>query len=367
MHRAVGRRVGAWLLILVGAGTGCQRQHSTLSLNEDVQFFPTVGWQDADGEHWHAEVHGWIHEPRLDASRLRWLLEAVDIDGFEIVTAGLGIIAERLALFLIDNEIFERVWLQSGTHCFRVAPSAEDGHFFGEIKLPAALVADLPPNEPSGTRMLRFRARPEHRHDYRRFVGEVRLIAPEGWSVVCDIDDTVKVTEVAELTSLLTNTFLQPYQAIEGMPALLRSWEDAYHATFHYVSNSPWQLYAPLAAFWQEAGLPAGSFHLRRLDEGPLRETRWDERSHKQRVIRRLLEIFPRRQFVFVGDTADHDPEIYGAICRDFPQQVRLVLLHEVSGAGGARERLQAALRGVPDGRVVVYRDAAELRNVPWP
>src|SRR6185295_2069331 len=92
--------------------------------------------------------------------------------------------------------------------------------------------------------------------------GQAYLLPPTGESVISDIDDTLKHSQVACKKTLLANTFLRPYETIPGMAGVFRDWW-AEGAAFHYVSSSPWQLYEHLAAHLADEGFPTGSFHLR--------------------------------------------------------------------------------------------------------
>ena len=47
-----------------------------------------------------------------------------------------------------------------------------------------------------------------------------------------------------------------------------------------------------------------------------------------------LLERFPRREFILIGDAGERDPEIYAALRERFPTQVREILIRAVAGAG---------------------------------
>jgi phosphatidate phosphatase APP1 len=84
------------------------------------------------------------------------------------------------------------------------------------------------------------------------------VIDEDGLSVISDIDDTVKVTNVANRRELLANTLFREFRAVTGMPEIYREWE-AHGAAFHYVSASPWQLASCLERFLGESGIPGGS------------------------------------------------------------------------------------------------------------
>src|SRR4051812_19921777 len=46
---------------------------------------------------------------------------------------------------------------------------------------------------------------------------EIHFLAAEGWSVVSDIDDTIRVSEVADRAALLRGTFVEPFEAVARM------------------------------------------------------------------------------------------------------------------------------------------------------
>jgi phosphatidate phosphatase APP1 len=51
---------------------------------------------------------------------------------------------------------------------------------------------------------------------------------------------------------------------------------------------------------------------------------------------------------VLVGDSGEHDPEIYGAIARAHPTQVRGILIRDVTGEGRGAPRYGKAFAGIP-------------------
>ena len=92
---------------------------------------------------------------------------------------------------------------------------------------------------------------------------ELLLIPPTGLSIISDIDDTVKLSDVLNKRELLRNTFLREFVPVDGMAALYKHWEEQHDAVFHYVSASPWQLQPELECFLRGAGFPPATFHLK--------------------------------------------------------------------------------------------------------
>ncbi|MCH5378044.1 MAG: DUF2183 domain-containing protein, partial [Planctomycetes bacterium] len=194
------------------------------------------------------------------------------------------------------------------------------------------------------------------------FHAGVQLLKDEGTSVISDIDDTIKHTEVLCRRSLLANTFLNEYRSIDGMAELYRSWA-AQGADFHYVSSSPWQLFQPLYDLCQSAGFPAGSFHLRsfRLRDHMLRRFPLLRRRGKASVINALVRLFPKRRFALVGDSGEKDPEIYGDVARHFPDRVSAILIRDLPARGLDASRERRAFRNIPPEIYSVFRQPEEI------
>ena len=92
---------------------------------------------------------------------------------------------------------------------------------------------------------------------------ELLLVPPTGLSIISDIDDTVKLSDVLNKRELLRNTFLREFVPVDGMATLYKHWEEQHDAVFHYVSASPWQLQPELEGFLRSSGFPPATFHLK--------------------------------------------------------------------------------------------------------
>ena len=151
---------------------------------------------------------------------------------------------ERIRWFLVDNERGKVIAIRLAGNEFTLEESAADGHFFGTVTLPESTV-----NEYMKERRIEYEALVTPQ-DRRTFSGVVHFPSPQGVSVISDIDDTIKISEVKD-RKLLQNTFFRPFQAVPGMLDKYRQWAEA-GVAFHFVSASPWQLYDPLANFFDK-------------------------------------------------------------------------------------------------------------------
>jgi hypothetical protein len=173
--------------------------------------------------------------------------------------------------------------------------------------------------------------------------GYLRLIEPEGLSIVSDIDDTIKVTLVpGDKDEVLRRTLCRDFEAVSAMPQMYHeNWGDA---SFHYVTGAPWQLYRSLEAFLIRGtgGFPEGTFHMTYYPKNFLSE---DTReilieaiigslgttfAHKVSEIRKLMTRFPQRKFILIGDSGEVDPEVYRHIKGEFADQVEEIWIRDV-------------------------------------
>ncbi len=169
-----------------------------------------------------------------------------------------------------------------------------------------------------------------------RFTGEV-FIPHEAarWVVVSDIDDTVMHTQATSLVRMAVGTlFTNAYGrvAFPGVGAFYRSLHaaDGRNPVF-YLTSSPWNLYELIRTFLEIHGLPDGPLLMRDLGLGPGQHIRGGHEEHKVTRVRALLDLYPEQKFILIGDTGQHDAEIYLNICRQAPDRVMAVYLRDVS------------------------------------
>ena len=192
-------------------------------------------------------------------------------------------------------------------------------------------------------------------------MASVTLIPYDGISVVSDIDDTIKVTNVGNLVKVLEATFVNNFTAVHEISEMYKYWLWRMNGSihFHYVSSSPW-LFANLLSDWiKMTKLPTGSMHLRkfRFEFEPwgvdfsLFSLLKNPTEYKISKIKDILREFPGRKFVLVGDSSEKDPEIYGHITREYPDQIICSLIRNCPHNSIDRvdpKRLERAFFDVP-------------------
>ena len=331
------------------------RADSPIKDDESVVLFNACAQADGDG--WLVPVHGWIFEPEAGSTWRRGALfaahQAMGLGDRDARSARFESVARW---FMVDNERGKELPITVGGTQVTLPKSGSDGH--------ARLWVRLPDNGNRATTQwldMETRAR-----DGRRFRALVQLVPPTGVTVVSDVDDTIKVTEVLlGKRRILERTFLEPFEAVSGMAARYRDWRDDGGAVFHYVSASPWHLYPELSRFMSRNKFPTGTLHLRQFRVKD--ERRWNllasPRRHKLREISTLVSRYPKRRFVLVGDTGESDPEIYGELARAHPKQIAAIAVRRLPGDRWSEARRKAAFDGI-GARVVLFSTPAELPDL---
>jgi hypothetical protein len=338
---------------------------SDISADEVVVFYPTAAHFDASNSQWIVPIHGIIYEPEQDSSKRAVLVASIrQATGVETESLAAQRLDERVRLFLVDNERGKTISIRLGTDLYEVGTSGPDGHFQADLHIPTTRIEELPSDQKSLEGFATFSA-VTRAADARSFTGQVQLVPPQGVSIISDIDDTIKHTQVHDRKAVLTNTFLQEFQPVTGMAELYYQWAQQ-GCVFHYVSGSPWQLYLPLAEFFRTQGLPPGSINLKmfRLKDPSALDLLQSQTATKIRAIEPLLKAFPERRFVLIGDSGEQDPEIYTEVARTHRPQVVGIFIRNVTGEQLDGERCRNLRPGLEGVRFHLFEQADELRPI---
>ncbi len=160
------------------------------------------------------------------------------------------------------------------------------------------------------------------------------------FGVISDIDDTIVPTGATRVWEMLKTTFLGNAQTRVPFPgvaafyqALSKGLVGHENNPFFYVSSSPWNLYDFLHEVMNIHMLPQGPLMLR--DIGLSREHFFagSHSEHKLLQIKRIFDIIQDIPFILIGDSGQHDAEIYLQIIKDFPGRVKMVYIRDIDPA----------------------------------
>ncbi len=354
------------LFVLFAVSVFCVRASfaSPLKLDETVVFLSGLGRQAPDG--WHLQIHGWVYESEYHKPITSLFRRAVGIRDDELTPSELATFRERAQFFLVDNERHKSITIRLGEMAFNLAPSLPNGHFQTNLHILPDDAARFGLSSILTNQIVQFQMIPPKK-TIQPVSGVIHLLPATGVSVISDIDDTIKISNVHDRKQLLRNTFCRPYEPVPGMAALYQAWEKSSSCSFHYISASPWQLFLPLSEFARTNGFPDGTFHLKlfRWKDQTFFDLFKSPEKYKLATIEPLLEEFPRRKFILVGDSSEKDPEIYAALARKFPDQIARILIRDTTGEGPDSIRCQTAFAGVRSNLWQIFREPSEIASRP--
>lgn len=379
LARAPGTAPWALLLALV-VGTACsprsgpdETSPGPTAQEEWVKVFPTYAYQE--GGEWHIPLTYRVHEERSWLGRVtaRVAEQLTDPDPAEMDR-----FRERIHDFVTDSESRESVTFVVEEDPLDRPLRLEDaegepvrtglnGVASGTLTLDPEMVREIRAAGGVDDWMTLTAVSPDHAGR-----GRVHLVEDQGLSIISDIDDTVKRTGIPSgARTVVRKTFFEEWEALPRMAERFQEWEAEAGGSLaiHWVSAGPTQLQRHLKEFLTapEQGFPAGSFHMRHIRRHPLSLRTWrdlynlvvDETGtfdYKVAETARIVERFPDRDFILVGDSGQDDPEAYRAVQERYPERIRKIVIRDVVDA---RTRNPERLEGM---EVVAAED---LRSAP--
>ena len=351
------KRFAAAIVALIVASAPAR---GAVKADETVVFYPAIAVRV--GDDWQFELRTRIVAARrfIVPQMLAPLRQVLHLE--HLNDAEEAIFHDRARLFLTDSETGKALNVQLGQRIIALQRSGVGGFSLTRLSVADTDAQRIPlAGYPTGWVGVRAVL---DQQDRRGFGGPVQLIDPQGVSIISDIDDTIKLTNVLDRREMTRNTFARPFIAVPGMAEVYARWlKTTPGGAVHYVSAGPWQLYEPLEAFRQASGFPPGSYHLRALRVSELAQFGKPEttRAHKIAAIEALLKRYPDRTFWLVGDSGEQDPEIYGDIARRFGKQVARIFIRDITNGPIDMERFRRAFDDLPSDLHAVFRVASEL------
>jgi len=175
--------------------------------------------------------------------------------------------------------------------------------------------------------------------------------------IISDIDDTVMHTGVLNKAKMMWRLFMQGAESRVAFPGVAAFYRALYQGPsgdelnpMLYVSRAPWSIYEVLEEFFNLHHIPVGPIlFLREWGLTLQRPLPRRAEDHKLELIREMLEIYQAYPFVLIGDSGQHDAEIYTRIVRENPGRVEAVYIRNVSPSAGRAEAIQTLAQQVVD------------------
>ncbi|MDF9796831.1 phosphatidate phosphatase APP1 [Catalinimonas alkaloidigena] len=172
-------------------------------------------------------------------------------------------------------------------------------------------------------------------------VGEVMIPDKKShFGVISDIDDTILISKTTHRIEIIRMAMTNnaktrmPFKGVSAFYNALQKGKDGkQHNPIFYVSSSPWNMYDMLADFFAHNNIPKGPILLRDIGISETKFIKERHASHKLEKIRRILSFYPRLKFLLIGDSGQHDPEIYQQVVEEYPNRVLAIYIRDVSTA----------------------------------
>lgn len=323
--------------------------YSNLKKQEHIQFITGAAWLDEEGKHWNVPVRVWVFQ--LDDSRFRKSLISSALNrkyGLVVTEETSGNFDRRINYLIADNQRGKQIIIELANKYYVLSKTDARGHSDTILNIP---VESIPPGQP----LIEYQALLPA-DDSRELIGRCLLIPRQGISIISDIDDTVKISEVTKRENLFANTFYTDFAPVPGMSAVYQKFA-AEGASLHFVSSSPWQLYPELNEFLTRENFPPRSISLKTV--------RFKDRSFfnlfksgdetKPLQIEPFFERFPERQFILIGDSGEEDAKVYLQFLGKYPEQVKAVFIRQLHPTISTEEVNEQ------DGKVYYFQNPQEI------
>lgn len=183
------------------------------------------------------------------------------------------------------------------------------------------------------------------------------FVAPESAQrvIISDIDDTVMFTGVVNKVMMTWRLFMQGPRSRVAFPGVASLYRALYHGPSEdqfnpmlYVSRAPWSIYEVLEEFFRLHRIPVGPvLFLREWGISLWRPFPRRAEDHKLILIRDMLSLYGDLPFVLIGDSGQHDPEVYAQIVHEHPGRVVAVYIRNVSRSAGRIQAIEALAKEV--------------------
>jgi len=179
-------------------------------------------------------------------------------------------------------------------------------------------------------------------------VGELlNLQEEQEYGIISDIDDTLLVSHSTDF--LRKFWLLIRKNAYSRLPfagaapfyrALQKGVTNNANNPFFYISSSEWGLYDLLSDFCKVRKIPKGVFLLRTLPNSIRRYIKFQLGNHQHKLfkIREVINAFPKLKFVLIGDSGQHDPELYQKAVQEFPNRIQAIYIRDISNEKRTKE-----------------------------
>lgn len=189
--------------------------------------------------------------------------------------------------------------------------------------------------------------------------------------VISDLDDTLIHSFIhnkfKQIRTLLF-TSVENRKTVITMANLIRHFSDSGAVPF-YLSNSEQNLFPMLNRFLALNQFPAGPLFLKQYIG--LRQLVWRKKHnlknfHKRNVLEKIVQLFPDKQYILIGDNTQHDLAIYLEAAETYPKNIQYIIIREVSEKPSDKITIKKAEQSLKQNNIKLFYDRNFPVDVPW-
>jgi phosphatidate phosphatase APP1 len=178
-----------------------------------------------------------------------------------------------------------------------------------------------------------------------------RFDSPIG--TISDIDDTILIshsTKIGQKFWLSISKNALTRRPLPGVSEFYKKLTNEGDFPIFYVSSSDWSLFDLIKDFIIFRNIPMGPILLKdnKINLKSVWKSGGGSHDHKKEKIKLLMQMFPNMAFYLIGDSGQHDPEIYEEIQREFPGRIKAVLIRIVNPTEEEKDQ-RNRLKSLPD------------------
>ncbi len=181
--------------------------------------------------------------------------------------------------------------------------------------------------------------------------------------IISDIDDTILISHATKVgkkfwLSISKNSYTRrPFPGVSEFYKFLN--QDGKVPVF-YVSSSDWNLYDLIMDFLTYRKIPNGPLLLKDLHVNlkNIWKSGGGDHTHKMEKIDLLMKLYPQMRFILIGDSGQHDPELYAKVIERHPGRVSAVYIRQIGKL--TRDRENILNQFMPQVKVAWVKDTQE-------
>lgn len=146
-------------------------------------------------------------------------------------------------------------------------------------------------------------------------------------AIISDVDDTVLISHSTDIgkkfwLSISKNSITR--RPLPGASKFYRALSQSGSNPIFYISSSDWSLFDLIDDFLNFRRIPQGPILLKdhHINLKNILKSGRGSHHHKLDKIMLLLELFPKTKFLLIGDSGQHDPELYAEIKQKYPDRI---------------------------------------------